>query len=204
MPVIKTTKTIRRYSFRREVCYTHLHVFYSAVGASSAQTPSIADAVGYALDRVHNVVGVVDWVKLAGMPASAFGVPSFLACGQRFQTTMSLAPSVDAALTDFVEAIAPEFTALKKRKPYRPFAVALLFRAVIAEELGKLPYKVAGDDAPEDAPAAFDPKELLYPNGTNAPLPEELPEDVLDPEIFDRAERARAAADAVTAETGLF
>lgn len=202
MPVIKTTKTIRRYSFRREVCYTHLQVFYLAVGASSTQAPSIADAVGYALDRVHNVVGVVDWVKLADMPASAFGVPSFLACGIRFQTTMSLAPSVDSALTDFVEAIAPDFTALKKRKPYRPFAVALLFRAVIAEELGKLPYKVAGgDELPEDAPAAFDPKELLYPNGTNAP---EVLGDDLDPEIFDRAERARAAADAVTAETGLF
>ena len=162
MPVIKTTKSIRRYSFRREVSYTSLHVFYSAVDSSSTQVPCIADAVKYALARVHNVIGVVDWVKLAGMPASAFGVPSFLACGARFQTSMSLEPSVDSALTDFVDTIASEFTALKKRKPYRPFAVALLFRAVIAEEKGVLPYKVAGGDKlPANAPAAFNPSELL-------------------------------------------
>ncbi len=154
MPIIETTKSIRRYSFRREVCYTYLHVFSLAVGDSSTQAPSIATAVGYALNRVQKVVSDVDWVKLAGMPASAFGVPSFLSCGVRFQTTMSLNHTVDNELTNFVEAIAPDFTALKKRKPYRPFAVALLFRAVIANELDKLPYKVVVDNIPENAPAA--------------------------------------------------
>lgn len=194
MPVIKTTKSIRRYSFRREVSYTSLHVFYSAVDSSSTQVPCIADAVKYALARVHNVIGVVDWVKLAGMPASAFGVPSFLACGARFQTSMSLEPSVDSALTDFVDTIASEFTALKKRKPYRPFAVALLFRAVIAEEKGVLPYKVAGGDKlPANAPAAFNPSELL--SGSVCCVPSETDRIVnrmaldneggFDPSIFD-------------------
>lgn len=200
MPVIKTSKSIRRYSFRREVSYTHLKAFYAAVGISSTQAPSIAVAVEYALGRVRNIVGVVDWVKLSTLPASAFGVPDFLACGARFQTSMALKPEVDSQLAEFVEAIAPDFTALKKRKPYRPFAVALLFRALIAEELGTLPYKVVGDAVPEDAPAAFDPNELLYPNGTNAP--EDLG-DTLDPEIFDRAERA-SIADDVYSETGVF
>lgn len=193
MPVIKTTKSIRRYSFRREVSYTSLHVFYSAVDSSSTQVPCIADAVKYALARVHNVIGVVDWVKLAGMPASAFGVPSFLACGARFQTSMSLEPSVDSALTDFVDTIASEFTALKKRKPYRPFAVALLFRAVIAEEKGNLPYKVAGGkELPADTPAAFNPSELL--SGSVCCVPSEtdrlvnrmaLDNEGFDPSIFD-------------------
>ena len=193
MPVIKTTKSIRRYSFRREVSYTSLHVFYSAVDSSSTQVPCIADAVKYALARVHNVIGVVDWVKLAGMPAPAFGVPSFLACGARFQTSMSLEPSVDSALTDFVDTIASEFTALKKRKPYRPFAVALLFRAVIAEEKGNLPYKVAGGkELPADTPAAFNPSELL--SGSVCCVPSEtdrlvnrmaLDNEGFDPSIFD-------------------
>ena len=166
MSVIKTTKSIRRYSFRREVCYTHLHVFSLAVGEMSTLAPSIADAVDYALQRLSNVVRVVDWVKLAGMPASVFGVPSFLACGKRFQTSMSLPNSVDNDLTNFVAAIAPEFTALKKRAPYRPFAIALLFRAVIADELGFLPYKVAQS---EPVPYRPDMLETLYPNGTNLP-----------------------------------
>lgn len=55
---------------------------------------------------------------------------------------------------------------------------------------------VAGTD-PVNAPAVFDPSDL-YPNGTNSPA---ALGDTLDPEIFDRA---RAAADAVTDETGLF
>ena len=193
MPVIKTTKSIRRYSFRREVSYTSLHVFYSAVDSSSTQVPCIADAVKYALARVHNVIGVVDWVKLAGMPASAFGVPSFLACGARFQTSMSLEPSVDSALTDFVDTIASEFTALKKRKPYRPFAVALLFRSVIAEEKGALPYKVADDaELSEDAPAAFNPSELL--SGSVCRVPSETARKKhmtfarIDPSIFDQSD----------------
>ena len=192
MPVIKTTKSIRRYSFRREVSYTSLHVFYSAVDSSSTQVPCIADAVKYALARVHNVIGVVDWVKLAGMPASAFGVPSFLACGARFQTSMSLEPSVDSALTDFVDTIASEFTALKKRKPYRPFAVALLFRAVIAEEKGALPYKVADDaELSEDAPAAFNPSELLSAGASRAADParkKHMTFARIDPSIFDQSD----------------
>lgn len=192
MSVIKTTKSTRRYSFRREVSYTSLHVFYSAVDSSSTQVPRIADAVEYALARVHNVIGVVDWVKLAGMPASAFGVPSFLACGARFQTTMSLEPSVDSALADFVDTIASEFTALKKRKPYRPFAVALLLRAVIAEEKGVLPYKVAGGDKlPADAPAAFDPSELLSADASRAADParkKHMTFARIDPSIFDQSD----------------
>lgn len=192
MSVIKTTKSTRRYSFRREVSYTSLHVFYSAVDSSSTQVPRIADAVEYALARVHNVIGVVDWVKLAGMPASAFGVPSFLACGARFQTTMSLEPSVDSALADFVDTIASEFTALKKRKPYRPFAVALLLRAVIAEEKGVLPYKVADDaELSEDPPAAFNPSELLSADASRAADParkKHMTFARIDPSIFDQSD----------------
>ena len=204
MPTIKlqSKKIARNTNFRREVSYTSLYVFSLVTPPSSTAAPNIATAVEYALHRVMPHVHVVDWFRLSRMEPREFGIPSWLPCGSRFVTSLSLSPEVDSALCDFVSAIAPDFTALKKRAPYRPFAIALLFRAVIAEDLGKLPYKVAGgDELPDDAPAAFDPKDLLYPNGTNAPLPEELPEDVLDPEIFDRA---RAAADAATAETGLF
>lgn len=176
---MSVTSVTRPVKFRREVSYTSLYVFSLAAAPITAtlDAPSIATAVEYALDRMRNVFSVVDWFELSKDKYRAIlGIPEWLPCGARFATSLTLSSQVDSSLSDFVSAIAPDFTALKKRAPYRPFAIALLFRAVIADELGKLPYKVAGDADPA-APAAFNPDDYLcdsaaldalFPDGTNA------------------------------------
>lgn len=149
---VEAGKAARRYSFRREVLYTHLHVFYLSMN-DSARVPCIADAIEFSLNEVENIRErltsenkAIDWVALSLMSPSSFGVPDFLSHGRRFQTTVTLSSDVDDALSEFVKKISPEFTGLEGRSPYRPFAVALLFRAVIANELGKLPTKDEDQD----------------------------------------------------------
>lgn len=195
MPTVKlqSKKIARNTNFRREVSYTSLYVFSLVTPPSSTAAPNIATAVEYALHRVMPHVHVVDWFRLSRMEPREFGIPSWLPCGSRFVTSLSLSPAVDSALRNFVSAIAPDFTALKKRAPYRPFAIALLFRAVIADELGKLPYKVADDaELSEDAPAAFDPSELL--SGSVCRVPSETARKKhmtfarIDPSIFDQSD----------------
>lgn len=143
--VFETEKIVRRYCFRREVWHTYVHVFYRACPNPGKRPPNLADAIDFALDearRIRETGEVIDWVKLAKMESSRFGVPDYLPQGDKhYQTTVSLSPEADAALSEFIrEDIAPQFTG-QKRQPYRPFAVALLFRAVIANELGELPTK---------------------------------------------------------------
>lgn len=164
---MSVTSVTRPVKFRREVSYTSLYVFTLAAAPITAtlDAPSIATAVEYALDRMRNVFSVVDWFELSKDKYRVIlNIPEWLPCGARFATSLTLSSQVDSSLSDFVSAIAPDFTALKKRAPYRPFAIALLFRAVIADELGKLPYKVV-ETVPakdlKDAPAAFDPYDLV-------------------------------------------
>ena len=159
---------------------------------------------GYAFDKMQSLFGVINWAKVAR--ATVFD-PAEVDCPDiRYTSSLtlptSLYPAVNwEALEEFRAARKPDFVGIR-RNVYLPFCVKLILTAFVLQLRNKLPLMVAGgDELPEDAPAAFDPKELLYPNGTNAP--EDLGDD-LDPEVFDRAERARAAAVAVTAETGLF
>lgn len=166
---MSTVSVTRPVKFRREVIHTSSFVFSLAIAPtpSTLAAPSIAKAVEYALNRIHNVVSVVDWFELSKDKYRAIlGIPDWLPCGARFATSLTLSPQVDSLLSDFIAAISPDFTALKKRAPYRPFAIALLFRAVIADELGVLPYKVAQS---EPVPYGPDMLETLYPNGTNLP-----------------------------------
>lgn len=196
MPTVKlqSKKIARNTNFRREVSYTSLYVFSLVTPPSSTAAPNIATAVEYALHRVIPHVHVVDWFRLSRMEPREFGIPSWLPCGSRFVTSLSLSPEVDSALRNFVSAIAPDFTALKKRAPYRPFAIALLFRAVIADELDKLPYKVADDaELPADAPAAFDPSDLLSGSARRVPsdtdrINNRMTFARIDPSIFDQSD----------------
>lgn len=134
---MKTEKVVRNTNFRREVSYTSLRVFSLAAEPSSTAAPSIATAIEYALEYIEGIPNI-DWYRLSLMAPGEFGVPSWLSNG-RFVTSLSLDPAVDSGLGEFVTAIAPSFTKLHKRKPYRPFAIGLLLRAVIANELGVLP-----------------------------------------------------------------
>lgn len=177
---------------RREVSYTMLYVFSHSPAASGSAAPAMEPAIRYALDSVRNSVGVIDWVKVAAFKPNELGIPEWLPCGARFGTSLNLDPAVDADLHLFKDAIAPDFDQLIARGVYLNFAVAVLFRAVIAQNLGILPYKVADDaELSEDAPAAFDPSELLSADASRAADParkKHMTFARIDPSIFDQSD----------------
>lgn len=177
---------------RREVSYTMLYVFSHSPAASGSAAPAMEPAIRYALDSVRNSVGVIDWVKVAAFKPNELGIPEWLPCGARFGTSLNLDPAVDADLHVFKDAIAPDFDQLIARGVYLNFAVAVLFRAVIAQNLGILPYKVADDvELSEDAPAAFDPSELLSADASRAADParkKHMTFARIDPSIFDQSD----------------
>ena len=147
-------------------------------------------AIRYALDSVRNSVCVIDWVKVAAFKPNELGIPEWLPCGARFGTSLNLDPAVDADLHVFKDAIAPDFDQLIARGVYLNFAVAVLFRAVIAQNLGILPYKVADDaELSEGAPAAFDPSDLLSSSTCRVPSETARKKHMtfarIDPSIFD-------------------
>lgn len=178
---------------RREVSYTMLYVFSHSPAASGSAAPAMEPAIRYALDSVRNSVGVIDWVKVAAFKPNELGIPEWLPCGARFGTSLNLDPAVDADLHVFKDAIAPDFDQLIARGVYLNFAVAVLFRAVIAQNLGILPYKVADDaELSEDAPAAFDPSDLLSSSTCCVPSDTARKKHMtfarIDPSIFDQSD----------------
>lgn len=177
---------------RREISYTMLYVFSHSPEGSGAAAPAMEPAIRYALDSVRNLVSVIDWVKVAAFKPNELGIPEWLPCGARFVTSLNLDPAVDADLHVFRDAIAPDFDQLIARGVDLNFAVAVLFRAVIAQNLGKLPYKVADDaELSEDAPAAFNPSELLSADASRAADParkKHMTFARIDPSIFDQSD----------------
>lgn len=177
---------------RREVSYTMLYVFSHSPAASGSAAPAMEPAIRYALDSVRNSVSVIDWVKVAAFKPNELGIPEWLPCGARFGTSLNLDPAVDVDLHEFRDAIAPDFDQLIARGVYLNFAVAVLFRAVIAQNLGILPYKVADDaELSEDAPAAFDPSDLLSGSASRATDParkKHMTFARIDPSIFDQSD----------------
>lgn len=185
----RVNKTMR---LRREVSFTLLRVFQLTVGDNSTAAATMCPAIKYALGAVANRVKVIDWVALAGMQPHELDIPDWLPCGSRYATNVSLDLSTAAALESFRSAIATEFVQLQARGVYSNFAIAVLFRAVIADELGKLPYKVADDaELSEDAPAAFNPSELLSADASRAADParkKHMTFARIDPSIFDQSD----------------
>ena len=163
---VKANRVNKTMRLRREVSFTLLRVFQLAVGDDSTAAPTMCPAINYALDAVSGRVHVIDWVALAAMQPHELGIPDWLPCGARYATNVSLDPVTAAKLEDFRSAIAADFDQLISRGTYANFAIAVLFRAVIADELGVLPYKVAQS---EPVPSDPDMLETLYPNGTNLP-----------------------------------
>lgn len=185
----KPDNVTRRYSFRREVSYTALKVFSMSIDDEDTTAPSVADAVKFALDYVTPIAHTIDWVALSKLSTEALGIPNGLRCGSRFYTSVTLLQSADLALSALCIVVGEDFKQLRCRAPYRNLVLALTLRAVIADELGILPRKIADDgEQDEGAPAAFDPsifedvpanmvpseserielRAALYPNGTNA------------------------------------
>lgn len=185
----KPNNVTRRYSFRREVSYTALKVFSMSIDDEDTTAPTVADAVKFALDYVTPIAHTIDWVALSKLSTEALGIPNGLRCGSRFSTSVTLPQPVDLELSALCIVVGDDFKQLRCRAPYRNLVLALTLRAVIADELGILPRKIADDgEQDEGAPAAFDPSifedvpacmvpseseriELhaaLFPNGTNA------------------------------------
>ncbi len=173
----KPKNVTRRYSFRREVSYTALRVFSLSIDDKSTAAPTVAAAVQFAIDYVTPIAHTIDWVKLAALPTAALHIPDGLRCGSRFYTSVTLPQSTDTALSVLCVVVGKDYEELSARAPYRNFVLALALRAVIADELGILPRKVAGAVDLSAAPAAFDPDQFLcsseeldalFPDGTNA------------------------------------
>lgn len=185
----KPDNVTRRYSFRREVSYTALKVFSMSIDDEDTTAPSVADAVKFALDYVTPIAHTIDWVALSKLSTEALGIPNGLRCGSRFYTSVTLPQSADLALSALCIVVGEDFKQLRCRAPYRNLVLALTLRAVIADELGILPRKIADDgEQDEGSPAAFDPsifedvpacmvpseserielRAALYPNDTNA------------------------------------
>ena len=190
----KPDNVTRRYSFRREVSYTALRVFSISIDDNSTAAPSVADAVKYALGYVTPIAHTIDWVALSKLSTEALGIPNGLRCGSRFYTSVTLPRNADDALGALCVVVGDDFKQLRCRAPYRNLVLALTLRAVIADELGILPRKIAGGDRlPADAPAAFNPSELL--SGSVCCVPSETDRIVnrmaldneggFDPSIFD-------------------
>lgn len=189
---IKITRVNKTMRLRREVSFTLLRVFQLTVGDNSTAAPTMCPAIKYALGAVANRVKVIDWVALAAMQPHELDIPDWLPCGSRYATNVSLDTTTADALESFRSAIAIEFDQLQARGVYSNFAIAVLFRAVIADELGKLPYKIAGGDKlPADAPAAFDPSDLLSGSASRATDParkKHMTFARIDPSIFDTSD----------------
>lgn len=189
---VKITRVNKTMRLRREVSFTLLRVFQLTVEDNSTAAATMCPAIKYALGAVANRVKVIDWVALAGMQPRELDIPDWLPCGARYATNVSLDLSTADALESFRSAIATEFVQLQARGVYSNFAIAVLFRAVIADELGKLPYKIAGgEELPADAPAAFDPSDLLSGSASRAADParkKHMTFARIDPSIFDQSD----------------
>lgn len=188
----KPDNVTRRYSFRREVSYTALRVFSISIDDNSTAAPSVADAVKYALGYVTPIAHTIDWVALSKLSTEALGIPNGLRCGSRFYTSVTLPRNADDALGALCVVVGDDFKQLRCRAPYRNLVLALTLRAVIADELGILPRKIAGGDKlPADAPAAFDPSELLSADASRAADParkKHMTFARIDPSIFDQSD----------------
>lgn len=131
----------RRYSFRREVSYTSLYVFSKYIPDDSTSAPSIGAAVEYALDFVKPIMNRIDWNALAAISPDKLSIPKFIKCDVRFYTSVTMPEEKDTNLSSLCLIIGDDFKELKKRAPYRNFVLAMVLRAVIANDLEILPYK---------------------------------------------------------------
>lgn len=177
----KPNNVTRRYSFRREVSYTALKVFTMSIDDKDTTAPSVADAVKFALDYVTPIAHTIDWVALSKLSTEALGIPDGLRCGSRFSTSVTLPQDTDTALSVLCAVVGNDFEQLQCRAPYRNFVLALTLRAVIADELGILPRKIAGAVDLSAQPAALNPDDYLCDSGTADAL---FPNGKVDAEDF--------------------
>lgn len=176
----------------------------AAVVDQVSTNPSDSVGLAYCFERYDNFKkagNFVLWELLMALPSERFAIPVSFPCGVRYNTTLS-GNNLFSALDNFCSELSA-YSAFHSeiRNVYKNFAIraALRFGYAVERPLAFADVLVCGGAAAsKDASAVFDLDELLYPNRTNSP---EALGDVLDPSIFDRA---RAEADAVHAESGVF
>lgn len=130
---------IKRMTFRNELVFS-LDLAEEILDIGSPDSLEIV--VSMALGRVQSGGACIDWEALAAMPSRRFGAPETYPVPGSF--VFPFAPSRETLqeLDDFIlDVLAPCFPAME-RKPYRPFAVAMLLRFVIADARGFLPVAV--------------------------------------------------------------
>ena len=143
---------------------------------------------------MQNLFGVIDWAKLSRMSVFA---PDEIDCPDiRYTSSLTLPttlyPSVNwAALETFRASRKSDFVGIR-RNVYIPFCVKLILTSFALDLRHELPLLVAGGDKlPADAPAAFDPSDLLSGSASRATDParkKHMTFARIDPSIFDQSD----------------
>lgn len=131
-----------RMLMAREVTYTQLRVEDCAIRDGWSDKPTIAHLIAYSFDRLDRfqVEGkYVDFLAISAMTTSDLEIPSWLDCGLRFQTDVCLSAKLTMRLDDFITQLSKDFQGVQR--VYRNFAVRLLYRFVVLDELGEVPIR---------------------------------------------------------------
>lgn len=131
-----------RMLMAREVTYTQLRVEDCAIRDGWSNKPTTAHLIAYSFDRLDRFQDTgkhVDFLAISKMAATDLEIPSWLDCGLRFQTDVCLSANLAARLDAFLRQLSEDFRGVQR--VYRNFAVRLLYRFVILDELGKVPLK---------------------------------------------------------------
>ena len=154
---------------RRSYCLAH-----------PSLTPTDSAAIGYALYLVGQFQkqgGSICWPSVHALDLGRFNLPSQFPHDIRYRTGISRA--IIPALDRFVDT---ELSGVFVGRIYRNLSVRLLLRAAycLTHEGYKDVHIDAGDAAPADAPAAYDPYRLMFPYRSDPRNSEGF-----DPSIFD-------------------
>lgn len=152
----------------------------SYVVSHPSLTPTDSAAIGYTLYLVGQFQkqgGSICWPSVHALDFSRFNLPPQFPNDIRYRTGISRA--IIPALDRFADTeLSPVFIG----RIYRNLTVRLLLRAAycLTHEGFKDVLMVAGDTVPADAPAAYDPYNLMFPHRSDPRNSEGI-----DPSIFD-------------------
>lgn len=124
-----------------EVAYTYLYVYTKFNTEDNLKAPRLHKSAEYSLNHFENKASNIDWYKLSTINACELNIPEWLPVNRRYQTSLSITPEINKKIENFMDIVSINFKENKKRPPYKASIIKLLFRAVIAEDLGILPYK---------------------------------------------------------------
>lgn len=183
----------RSFQTARECAVLAHYSAAQAVIDGVSNKPSPSDALMNELDRLDRFErdgGAVLSDVIMALPPSRFHIPPSFPCGQRFVFSVTGAELIDRlnALRDRLSAQTPSI-----RPMYLNYVIRYVLRcgyALSHEKEFRDVLIVAGTD-PEDAPAAFNPSELLSADASRAADParkKHMTFARIDPSIFDQSD----------------